>query len=42
MIDEKFITEWIACQEGNLDNDDPDLHWTDEYLVDLSITVGKG
>lgn len=40
MINEEFINQWLAYQELALERDDEDSHWTDEYLIDLSITDG--
>lgn len=40
MIDEHFIREWIAHQEAAKEDDDAEIHWTDEHLIDLSISEG--
>ncbi len=40
MINEEFISEWLAYQEENLETDDSETHWTDEHLIYLSITDG--
>lgn len=40
MIDEHFIREWIAHQEATKEDDDAEIHWTDEHLIDLSISEG--
>ena len=40
MINEEFIRQWLTHQEETLDKDDPDNHWTDEHLIDLSISDG--
>ncbi|MGD2118778.1 MAG: hypothetical protein PVG66_10485 [Chromatiales bacterium] len=37
MIDEHFINEWIKHQEETYDNDDAELHWTDDYLINLLL-----
>lgn len=37
MIDENFIKEWIKHKEDTFNDDDGDLHWTDEYLIDLML-----
>jgi hypothetical protein len=37
VIDEHFINEWIKHQEETYDNDDAELHWTDDYLINLLL-----
>lgn len=37
MIDENFINEWIKHQIETLDDEDSELHWTDNYLIDLML-----
>ncbi len=37
MIDENFINEWIKHQEDTYEDDDAELHWTDDYLINLLL-----
>lgn len=37
MIDENFIKEWIAHQQETYADDNIDIHWTDDYLINLSL-----
>jgi hypothetical protein len=37
MIDENFIKEWIAHQQETNADDNIDIHWTDDYLINLSL-----
>ena len=37
MIDEQFINEWIKHQEDTYDDDDAELHWTDDHLIKLVL-----
>lgn len=37
MIDEHFIKEWITNQEETYDDDDAELHWTDDHLINLML-----
>ncbi len=37
MIDEHFIQEWIKYQEETYDDEDADLHWTDDHLLNLLL-----
>lgn len=37
MIDEHFIKEWIKHQEETYDDEDSELHWTDDHLINLMI-----
>ncbi len=37
MIDENFISEWIKHQEETYDDEEAELHWTDDYLINLML-----
>ncbi|MCG7874398.1 MAG: hypothetical protein JAZ11_20155 [Candidatus Thiodiazotropha lotti] len=37
MIGEHFIKEWIMYQEKTYDDDDTELHWTDDHLSNLML-----
>lgn len=37
MVDEHFINEWIKHQQESYNNDDAELHWTDDYLINLTL-----
>lgn len=37
MIDENFIKEWIAYQQEAHADDNTDIHWTDDYLINLLL-----
>ncbi|MCG7984612.1 MAG: hypothetical protein JAY90_17890 [Candidatus Thiodiazotropha lotti] len=37
MIGEHFIKEWIMYQEKTYDDDDTELHWTDDHLFNLML-----
>lgn len=40
MIDSDFIDQWIAHHESTKHSKKTDVHWTDEYLINLSLTDG--
>ncbi|MET0121126.1 MAG: DUF6869 domain-containing protein [Candidatus Thiodiazotropha sp. 6PLUC9] len=37
MIDNHFIEEWIKHQVETYDDDDAELHWTDDHLINLML-----
>ena len=37
MINENFINEWIKHHEDTYDDDDVEIHWTDDYLLNLML-----
>ena len=37
VIDEQFIREWIKQQEKSCADENSELHWTDDHLINLML-----